>query len=155
MPTIRVVIVDDESPARRKLQRFLADESDFTVVGEAGTGLEAVSVIQRERPDLLFLDIQMPGLNGFDVIRSLDIELLPQIVFTTAFDQFAIRAFEVHALDYLLKPFDHTRFKSVLMRARQQLRRHREDGLSDKVATLLAELTGRERFAERLLVNAG
>src|SRR5688572_19454656 len=111
---IRVVVVDDESPARRKIHRFLAEEPDFDIVGEAGTGLEAVRVIGQTAPDLVFLDVQMPGLDGFAVLQSIDLEPPPQIVFTTAYDHFAIQAFEVHALDYLLKPFDQARFKSVL-----------------------------------------
>jgi two-component system, LytTR family, response regulator len=154
-PLIRVIIVDDESPARRKVNHFLAEEEDFEVVGEAGTGLEAVRVIRQKHPDLVFLDVQMPGLDGFAVLQSLDLEPLPQIVFTTAFDQFAIRAFEVHALDYLLKPFDHTRFKSVLQRAREHWQLKPQEGLSDRVTRLLEELAGRERYAERLLVTAG
>src|ERR1051325_11717713 len=91
---IRVVIVDDESPARRKIQRFLANETDFEVIAEASTGLDAAGLINAQHPDLIFLDIQMPGLSGFEVLEALDLHPLPQIVFTTAFDQFAVRAFE-------------------------------------------------------------
>ena len=152
-PPIRVIIVDDESPARRKILRFLSEEPDFEVVGEAGTGLEAVRIIGAAAPDLVFLDVQMPGLDGFAVLQALDLAPPPQVVFTTAYDQFAIRAFEVHALDYLLKPFDQARFRSVLQRAREQRRQNQEDGLTDRVARLLDELSGRERRAERLLVT--
>lgn len=167
MKKIRAVIVDDESPARRKLHRFLADEPDFAIVGEARTGLEAVRVIRETQPDIVFLDVQMPGLDGFAVLQALDLEPLPQIVFTTAYDQFAIRAFEVHALDYLLKPFDQARLQSVLNRARQQyaaqpppqLHESPPQGLpqqlDDRLARLLEELAGRARYAERLLVSAG
>ena len=150
---IRVVVFDDESPARRKIHRFLAEEPDFEIVGEAGTGLEAVRVIGQTAPDLVFLDVQMPGLDGFAVLQSIDLEPPPQIVFTTAYDHFAIQAFEVHALDYLLKPFDQARFKSVLQRAREQRQQRDRDGVTERVAKLLEELSGRERRAERLLVT--
>lgn len=154
MSKIRVCVVDDESPARRKIKRFLANESDFEIVSEAGTGLDAVSVIQSEKPDLIFLDVQMPGLDGFGVIAKLDFQPLPLIVFTTAYDHFALRAFEVHALDYLLKPFDQTRFKTVLDRAREHLQLTRKDDLNEKVFRMLEELRGRPRYVERLLVNS-
>jgi two-component system, LytTR family, response regulator len=155
MTKIRVVIVDDESPARRKIQRFLSTEPDFEVIAQASTGLEAVNIITQEKPDLLFLDVQMPGLDGFAVIEALDIQPLPEIVFTTAFDQFALRAFEIHALDYLLKPFEQARFKSVLEHAKQRLQQSRSDDLTEKMNHLLAELRGRSTYAERLLVNSG
>jgi two-component system, LytTR family, response regulator len=155
MAKIRVIIVDDESPARRKILRFLADEPDFEVIAQAATGIEAVNLINREKPELIFLDVQMPGLNGFEVVDGLDLQPLPQIVFTTAFDQFALRAFEIHALDYLLKPFEVARFKSVLAHAKLRLEQHRRDHLSENMSRLLAELRGRPSYAERLLVNAG
>jgi len=161
MPKISVVIVDDEGPARRKINRFLDGEKDFAVTGEAGTGLEAVQVIEAVQPDLVFLDVQMPGLDGFGVIEALTAKPPPQIVFTTAYDHFALKAFEVHALDYLLKPFDQPRFQKVLDRARQQFKRVKQsaqngqDDLGEKLDLLLKELNGRPKYAERLLVNAG
>lgn len=155
MSKIRVVIVDDESPARRKIRRFLTNESDFEVIAEASTGLEAVELIQREKPDLIFLDVQMPGLDGFGVINALNTNSLPYIVFTTAFDQFALKAFEVHALDYLLKPFEHSRFNSVLARAKQLCQHRKPDELTERMNRLLAELTPRPQYAERLLVHSG
>lgn len=158
MSKIRVVIVDDEGPARRKISRFLAGEADFEIVGEAGTGLEAVQVIEAARPDLVFLDVQMPGLDGFGVIEALTVAPLPQVVFITAYDHFALKAFEVHALDYLLKPFDQPRFQKVLARARQQFERagkNGQDDLGEKLNLLLKELNGRPKYAERLLVNTG
>ena len=153
MAKIRVIIVDDESPARRKIQRFLAEANDFEAIAEATTGTEAVNLIQQQQPDLVFLDVQMPGLDGFAVIESLTIRPMPLVVFTTAFDQFALRAFEVHAFDYLLKPFDHRRFQTVLERAREQIRRAPADDLGDRLNRLLEEFRGRERYAARLLVN--
>lgn len=150
---IRVIIVDDESPARRKIQRFLADAEDFEVIAEAGTGTEAVCLIQQHQPDLVFLDVQMPGLDGFAVVESLDVSPMPLIIFTTAFDQFALRAFEVHAFDYLLKPFDYSRFQTALERARERLRRLPQEDIGDRLNRLLDELRGRERYAARLLVS--
>jgi len=155
---IRVAIIDDESPARRKVSRFLASEEDFEIVGQAGTGTEAVRLIEQEQPDLIFLDVQMPGLDGFGVIDSLKLQPLPQVVFTTAYDHFALKAFEVQALDYLLKPFDQPRFRKVLDRIRQQFQpsaQKKPDELSAKVSLLLEELTNRPKYPERLLVNTG
>jgi two-component system, LytTR family, response regulator len=156
---IRVLIVDDERPARRKLRRFLEREPDITVLGECGEGHEAVIAIRKERPELVFLDVQMPGLDGFGVINALDFEPLPQLIFVTAHDQFALRAFEVHALDYLLKPFDQERFRKVLERARAHLARDARGGssvLDERINRLIEELRGGgARFHERLLINTG
>jgi two-component system LytT family response regulator len=157
MPKIRVIIVDDESPARRKIGRFLASEEDFETVGEAGTGAEAVRIIERERPDLVFLDVQMPGLTGFEVIEALKFSPLPQIVFITAYDHFALKAFEVHAMDYLLKPFDQPRFQKTLDRARGRFRsddQKEKSDIAERIGRLLEELNHRPKYAERLLVNA-
>jgi len=102
---IRAAIVDDEPPARRKVRDLLAREADVEVVGEAASGPEAVELIRSVRPDLVFLDVQMPGLDGFGVIEAVGVESMPLVVFVTAYDEHALRAFEVHAFDYLLKPF--------------------------------------------------
>ena len=156
MTKIRVLIVDDERPARRKLRRFLESEPDIEVLGEQGGGQEAVEAIQKERPDLLFLDVQMPGLDGFGVLGALDFEPLPQVVFVTAHDEFALRAFEVHALDYLLKPFDQERFRKVMERARAYLARdRRSDDLDARINRLIEEMRAGPRFHERLLINSG
>lgn len=158
MPKIRVLIVDDENPARRKIRRFLASEEDFEIIGEAGTGSEALRIIEQEEPDLIFLDVQMPGLNGFGVIEALKIQPAPHVVFITAYDHFALKAFEVHALDYLLKPFDQPRFRKMLDHARQQLQRSNKkdpDDLAEKLSRLLEELNNRPQYVERLLVNEG
>jgi two-component system LytT family response regulator len=152
---IRVVIADDESPARRKVARFLASEADFEICGEASTGLEAIRIIEAQHPDLIFLDVQMPGADGFEVIRALKSKAMPQVVFVTAFDSFALRAFEVHALDYLLKPFDRARFRKVLDHARQHVLHKESSDLAAKLERVLAELSNTQRFAERILVRAG
>ncbi|HTH48895.1 MAG TPA: response regulator, partial [Candidatus Limnocylindria bacterium] len=107
---IRVVVVDDEPLGRERLRNFLAREPEVTIVAEATNGEEAVGIIRQHRPDLVFLDVQMPGLTGFGVLQSLGAETPPAVIFVTAHDQFALKAFEVHAVDYLLKPFDRERF---------------------------------------------
>jgi len=118
---IRALIADDERPARRKLRQLLSREPDFEVVGEAADGVEAVATIQATAPDVVFLDIQMPRLDGFGVIAEVGVEAMPLVVFVTAFDEHALRAFEVHALDYLLKPFAPSRLRRLLDRLRRQL----------------------------------
>lgn len=123
--SIRTLIVDDEAHARARIRHALKAEPDFEVIGECGNGREALDAIRRYKPDLVFLDIQMPRLTGFDVCAKIAEEKLPApfIIFCTAYDQYALKAFEVHAIDYLLKPFDSDRFKRALDHARAQLGR--------------------------------
>jgi len=118
---IRALIADDERPARRKLRQLLSREADFEVVGEAADGVEAAAAIRSAAPDVVFLDVQMPRLDGFGVIAEVGVEAMPLVVFVTAFDEHALRAFEVHALDYLLKPFAPSRLRRLLDRLRRQL----------------------------------
>src|SRR6478609_7634449 len=115
---IRTLIVDDEPLARQRVRLLLGEEPDVEVIGESGDGFEAVEQIQATQPDLVFLDVQMPDMDGFEVLRRVPKALLPVVIFTTAYDQHALRAFEVSALDYLLKPFKPTRFKAAVQRAR-------------------------------------
>ena len=126
--TIRTLIVDDEAHARARIRHSLKDEPDFEIIGECANGRETLGAIRRDKPDLVFLDIQMPRLTGFDVCAQLHKEniALPFIIFCTAYDQYALKAFEVHAIDYLLKPFDRERFKQSLNHARAQLRRAKD-----------------------------
>ena len=114
---LRVLIADDEPLARERLRGLLAEEPDVEIVGESADGWEAVRAVRATTPDVLFLDVQMPGLDGFGVVETLGPGTVPAVVFVTAFDRFAIRAFEVHAVDYLLKPFDRSRFREALARA--------------------------------------
>ena len=122
--SIRTVIVDDEKPARDRVRRLLKDHADVEVVGEAADVASAIETIERERPDLCFLDVQIPGGDGFAVLRKL--RHVPRVVFATAYDQYAVRAFEVNSLDYLLKPFDRKRFATAMQRVRDAIRREGE-----------------------------
>jgi len=146
--SIRTLLVDDERPARRKMQRFLDATSDFEVIGEAADGAEAIAAIARLRPDVVFLDVQMPKLDGFAVAAALT-PPLPEIVFVTAHDQFALKAFEVHALDYLLKPYDDQRFLKVLNRVRER----RSAGVVEHLQRLIADLKKYADFADRILIT--
>jgi two-component system, LytTR family, response regulator len=152
---MRVLIVDDEAPARQKIRDFLAAETDVEVVGEAADGGQAVDLIRRTRPDLVFLDIQMPRKDGFGVIAEVGLEAMPVVVFVTAYDEHALRAFEVHALDYLLKPFAATRFRKVLDRARRQLAGGAGGDLAHRLDRLLASLDRPSRYLRQLLVERG
>src|SRR6185369_14811535 len=121
----RAIIADDEPLARERVRSLLSDEPDVEIVAESVNGAQALRSTQEHRPDLLFLDVQMPRLNGFEVIEALGAGQIPVVIFTTAHDEHAIQAFEVNALDYLLKPFTEARFKKAVERAREQLRKGR------------------------------
>ncbi len=125
MKKIRALIVDDEPLARDRLRQLLNEQPEIEMIGECADGREAVEAIRKQSPELIFLDIQMPELNGFEVLEAIDAEPMPVIIFVTAHDKFALRAFEVHAVDYLLKPFDRERFESALHRALQQVKYRR------------------------------
>ena len=151
--SIRVLLVDDERPARRKMRRFLGSAPDFEVIGEAGDGAEAIEAITRTQPDVVFLDVQMPKLDGLQVAAALS-PPLPEIIFVTAHDRFALKAFEVHALDYLLKPYDEERFRKVLDRVRKRRREAAGDReLVERIQRLIADLQPGTRHADRVLVN--
>ncbi len=137
---MRVLIADDEPLARDRLRNLLKKESDIEIAAECADGKEALAAIRREHPDLVFLDVQMPEMDGFEVVSHLKGTRVPQIVFVTAFDEFAVKAFDVHALDYLLKPFDRDRLVDALNRAREQLRNPDTDGLSEKLSAVLEAL---------------
>jgi two-component system LytT family response regulator len=135
---IRALVVDDEPLAREGIRLLLQGDPEVIIVGECGSGPAAVAAVQRLRPDLLFLDIQMPEMNGFEVIAALEPAATPAIIFVTAYDRYALRAFEVHALDYLLKPFDDERFYDAVQRAKQHLSLSRMSDLSQRIMSLLA-----------------
>lgn len=146
---MRVVIADDEAPAREKLERWLAAEADVTLVGSADDGLAAARCIARSQPDVVFLDIQMPGMSGLHVAAQLETDSAPLIVFVTAFDAHAVRAFDLCATDYLLKPYDHARFARALARVRERLATPRPGA-----SAVSAGRAGAAR-CERLLVPDG
>jgi len=153
--TIRTVIVDDEPLVRRGLRRSLAGHNDVVVVAECATGLEALAVLRTERPDLVLLDVQMPDLDGFSVLAQLAPEERPVVVFVTAYDQYALQAFEVHAVDYLLKPFDDERLARALARARESVGRGPVGELQQRLAELLSTVQQKQRYLERVLVKKG
>ncbi|MEM1411094.1 MAG: response regulator [Pseudomonadota bacterium] len=140
--TIEALVVDDEALARRGLRHRLRSADDIEVIGEARNGREAVAKIRELEPDLVFLDIQMPGMTGFDVLRELGSDAMPAILFVTAYDEFAIDAFEVNAIDYLLKPIDDQRLARALEKVRQRLGRRRAQAQKNLLLRVLGELTG-------------
>jgi|SRR3954469_10459343 two-component system LytT family response regulator len=151
---VRAIIADDEMLARERLQQLLSKEPDIDVIGECADGVEAVNQIQEKKPDLVFLDVQMPELDGFGVLASLNKEAMPVIVFVTAHDKFALRAFEVHAVDYLLKPFDRERFQTALTRALERIKQRGDKSQGERQAAVLAELKGPSKPLERLAIKS-
>jgi two-component system, LytTR family, response regulator len=154
MTPLRALIVDDEALARRGLRLRLSAIDDIIVVAECNNGREALASIAAQAPDLVFLDIQMPGLNGFDVVRELQADTMPLIVFVTAFDQYAIGAFEVHAVDYLLKPVEQPRLEEAVRRARRQLAAVRAIDQKSRLMNLIVALTGHSEATIDTLASA-
>lgn len=152
---IRTLIVDDEPLARERLSKLLEQEADIEVVGEAASGPEALKAIQELSPGLVFLDVQMPELDGFGVLARLTTEPKPAVIFVTAHDQFALRAFEVHAVDYLLKPFDRERFHTALRRALTHIRSQSSGELNQRLSALLSDLKPEPKTAERIAIKSG
>jgi len=150
--TVRTLIVDDEAPARRRLRRLLLIEGDVTIVGECGDGASALAAIASVRPDLVLLDVQMPEQDGFAVVQALPPNAMPAILFVTAFDRYALRAFDVHAVDYLLKPFTPERFRTALARARERIAAR---GGQQEIASLAAALRSRPPAIARVPVRVG
>jgi two-component system LytT family response regulator len=151
---IRALIVDDEPFSRLKIRDFLGQEADIDIVGEAGDGSEAVRIIRKQKPDLVFLDVQMPELDGFGVVEAVGLENMPYVIFATAYDQYALRAFEIHALDYLLKPFDRERFHEALEHARKYIGMARtNEEFKDRIKNLLLEIQSETPFLKRFLIQ--
>lgn len=151
--TIRTLIVDDEPLARERLQALLRDEGGVEVVGECGSGTDAIAAIRRDKPDLVFLDMQMPGCDGLQVLGELPEAGRPAIVFATAHERFAVDAFNVEAVDYLLKPFDRERLQTALRRAREHLQARHAGLLGQRLESLLADASAPVRKSERLTVK--
>ncbi len=153
---IRTLIVDDEPLARERLRKLLQAEPDIEIVAECADGEEALAAARSEKPDLIFLDVQMPELDGFGVVAGLDMDPPPALIFVTAYDRFALKAFEVHALDYLLKPFDRERFQNALDRARKLVEQRATGDLSRRLSSLITDLkppTAEPKYLDRLAVK--
>jgi two-component system LytT family response regulator len=154
MRRFKVLIVDDERLSRQRIRRLLAFEPECAIAGECENGRDAVRALARERPDILFLDVQMPELDGFEVLHAIQ-ESRPLIIFTSAFDEYALRAFEVHAFDYLLKPFDRRRFRESLHRAKIHLTRERSESPDARLASLIEHFANGRRTPDRIAVRNG
>ena len=153
---IRAAIVDDEPLARERIRSLLVEAGDVDVIAECANGREAIEALEQSPPDLLFLDIQMPEIDGFDVLQAIGVGRVPVVIFVTAYDQFALRAFEAHALDYLLKPFDDERFEAALQRARERIHQQQGGDLDLRLRALLEEMSaGRRGYLHRLVVPTG
>ncbi|HRI12556.1 MAG TPA: LytTR family DNA-binding domain-containing protein [Verrucomicrobiota bacterium] len=150
---IRALIVDDEQLARQRVRLLLDEELDVEVIGESADGFEAVAQIQATKPDLVFLDVQMPEMDGFEVLQRVPKELLPVVIFSTAYDQHALRAFEVNALDYLLKPFKPTRFKGAVQRARELIANKHAGVAARGLLALLGQLPAPAGQLTRLAIK--
>jgi two-component system LytT family response regulator len=151
---LRTFLVDDEPLARQRLRTLLEAEPDIDLVGECSDGRHAVAALREQAPDLLFLDVQMPLLDGFGVLEALGPERLPVVIFVTAYDRYALRAFEVHALDYLVKPFDRERFRTALARARGQVERARSADVNERLLALLQHVKEARKPLDRLVIKS-
>ena len=151
---IHTLIVDDEALARNRLRQLLQQEPEIEIVGECADGDAAVRTIRKLKPGLIFLDIQMPELDGFGVVQAISTDCQPVVVFVTAYDKFALQAFEIHAVDYLLKPFDRQRFQTALRRAIEQVKHREHSELIERQAALIAEMKS-PKAADRLAVKSG
>ena len=151
---IRALIADDEALARKFIRQMLKDDHDVEIVGECSNGKEAVAMIRKQNPDLVFLDVQMPEMDGLAVLESIGVERLPEIIFATAYEQYAIRAFELHALDYLLKPFDQARFKDAIKHAKERFRSERQDEGRTQISALLESIKNKSQYLDRLMIKA-
>jgi two-component system, LytTR family, response regulator len=155
MKKIKTLVVDDEPLARERLATLLGAEADIEVVAQCRDGEEAVAAIQDHSPDLVFLDVQMPQMSGFDVIEAVGTDRMPLVIFVTAYDQHALRAFQVRALDYILKPFDRERFVEALQRARKQIEREETGDLGRRLLAMVKDLRKDQPRSDRLVVKSG
>lgn len=155
---IRALIVDDEPIARKGIRRELELDPDLEIVGECASGRDAVSFIRLREPDLVFLDLQMPELGGFGVVEEVGVERMPTVVFVTAFDEFALKAFEMHALDYILKPFNSERFQKTLRRAKAQINRTNVKELNERLLSVIEDSRLARKpdpYLERVVIKSG
>ena len=152
---IRALIVDDEPLARKRIKSLLAHESSVDVIGECSDGHKAVTSINELTPDLVFLDVQMPAMDGFEVIKTIGPERMPTVIFVTAYDQYALKAFEVNAIDYLLKPFDRRRFQKTLERAKAMIRGLQNGNVNNQLLSLLDDLRRKQEMPDRFIIKNG
>ncbi len=150
---IRTLIVDDEPLGRERIRTLLAGDPEIEIAGECADGKRAIAAMEQMRPDLVFLDVQMPEVDGFGVLDALAGEKMPVIIFVTAYDRYAVQAFEVHALDYLLKSFDRERFQAALQRAKEEIHRSRAGAINERLAGLLEDLQAKRKYLTRLVVR--
>lgn len=155
MNKIRAMVVDDEAMARERVVSLLRQEQDIELIGECSDGEQAVNAINSQQPDLVFLDVQMPAVDGFRVIEQVGPDKMPAVVFVTAYDEYAVRAFEVHALDYLLKPFGRERFQQTLQHARSHVERRRAGDLGKRLMALVQDIKPEPQKLDRLVVKSG
>ncbi|MGE0362389.1 MAG: LytR/AlgR family response regulator transcription factor [Vicinamibacterales bacterium] len=155
MTKIRTMVVDDETMARERIVGLLQQEKDIELIGQCADGQQAVDAIQHQQPDLVFLDVQMPACDGFGVIEKVGAEKMPAVVFVTAYDEYALKAFEVHALDYLLKPFGRDRFQQTLQHARSHVERRRAGDLGKRLMALVQDIKPEPQRLDRLVVKSG
>ncbi len=152
---LRILIVDDEPLGRERIRTLLAGDPEVEIAGECADGKQAVAAIRRLKPDLVFLDVQMPEMDGFGVLESLEVEEIPATIFVTAYDRYAVKAFEVHAVDYLLKSFDRERFSAALARAKGDLARGKKHEIEPRLVSLLEAFEARKKYIGRLVVKSG
>ena len=150
---IRVLIVDDEHLARKKIQNLLKNDSEIEVVGECSNGIDSVNAVKSLRPDLLFLDIQIPKLDGLKVSEALSGPDSPLVIFVTAYDQHAVRAFDLQALDFILKPYDRDRFEKALTRAKIQIHEKRKQDFGPQIMAMLSEMRDRPKYLDRIVMK--
>ena len=150
---IRVLVVDDEALARQRACQLLKADAEIEVIDQCGDGQTAVEAIQKQKPDLVLLDVQMPELDGFGVVEVVGADKMPPVIFVTAHEKFALKAFDVHAIDYLLKPYDKERFETAIKRAKDKLTREKSGDLQTRMNALLGELKTQPKTANRLVVK--
>lgn len=153
LKSIRTLIVDDEPLGRTVIREMLRGDAEIELIGECANGTEAIEMIQREQPDLIFLDVQMPMMDGFEVLKAIAATHLPMVIFVTAYDQYAVKAFDVYAIDYLLKPFDRERFNKALQRAKSTLRQAQTNEVNERILSLLEEQQLKPSYLERLVIK--
>lgn len=152
---IRTVIADDMPLARSRMKRFLKTDPEIEIIRECSRGGEAIEAINNLKPDLVFLDVEMPETSGFEVLQAIKSDPMPVVIFVTAYDQFTLRAFDCHALDYLLKPFDEARLRRSLERAKRELKRTKQTDLNEQLQSALQNSSSEPKFLKRIAVKSG